>query len=58
MSISPGFIVISEIKPVKDESTGGAAPIRSVLQPWITRIPGAENVRSNDGGLPEGNLPV
>ena len=58
MSISSGFIVISEIKPGKDESTGGAALIRSVLQPWITRIPGAENGRSNDGGLPEGNLPV
>ena len=42
MPISPGFIVISKIKPVKDESTGGAAPIRSVLQPEITRIPGAE----------------
>ena len=51
MSISPGFIVISKIKPVKDESTVGAALIRSVLQPWITRIPGAENGRSNDGGL-------
>ena len=42
MSISPGFIVISGIKPVKDESIVGAAPIRSVLQPGITRIPGAE----------------
>ena len=40
MPISPGFIVISKIKPVKDETTGGAAPIRSVLQPGITRIPG------------------
>ena len=34
-----------------DELTVGAAPIRSVLQPWITRIPGAENGRSNDDGL-------
>ena len=51
MSISPGFIVISKIKPVKDESIVGAAPIRSVLQPWIARIPGAENGRSNDDGL-------
>ena len=40
MSISPGFIVISGIKPVKDESTGGAAPIRSVLQPGILVIQG------------------
>ena len=31
-----------QIKPGKDELTVGAAPIRSVLQPWITRIPGAE----------------
>ena len=35
-SISSDFIFISRIKPVKDETTGGAAPIRSVLQPWIT----------------------
>ena len=46
-----GFILISEIKPGKDELIVEAAPIRSVLQPWITRIPGAENGRSNDGGL-------
>ena len=41
-SISPGFIPISRIKPAKDESTVGTVPIRSVLQPRITRIPGAE----------------
>ena len=39
---SSDFIFISRIKPVKDESIVGASPIRSVLQPWITRIPGAE----------------
>ena len=42
MSISPGFILISGIKPFKDETTVEAAPIRSALQPEITRIPGAE----------------
>ena len=39
MPISPGFILISRIKPFKDELTVGAAPIRSVLQVRITRIP-------------------
>ena len=42
MPISPGFIFIFRIKPVKDESTVEAAPIRSALQVGITRIPGAE----------------
>ena len=42
MPISPGFILIFRIKPVKDESTVEAAPFRSVLQPGITKISGAE----------------
>ena len=51
MSISPGFIVISRIKPIKDELTVEAAPIRSALLPGSPESRVQKNGRSNDDGL-------
>ena len=51
-SISPGFIVISEIKPVKDESTVEAAPDQVSPAALDHQNPGCQkNGRSNDDGL-------
>ena len=58
MSISPGFIFISRIKPVKDELTVGAAPIFcSYVNVMFPLLPSTVQLSAvNEVGLPSEGL--